>query len=64
MIAMSYIKDKENIDMIKTFLREINAEHLKIIAKIETPEAIRNIEDIIQSTDGIILDRRKLSLIL
>lgn len=64
MIAMSYIKDKENIEMIKTFLKEIHAEHLKIIAKIETPEAIKNIEDIIKSTDGIILDRRKLWLIL
>lgn len=64
MIAMSYIRDKENIDMIKTFLKEIHGQHLKIIAKIETLDAIHNIEDIVEHTDGIILDRRKLELLV
>ena len=64
MIAISYIKNKENIDIIRNFLREIHAQHLKIIAKIETPEAIQNIEDIVKYADGIVIDRKKLTLLV
>ena len=64
LIAVSYIRNKENVDMIKSYLKDIQGEHLKIIAKIETKDAIDQIEDIVFNTDGIILNRVKLNLLV
>ncbi|MFC3418751.1 pyruvate kinase [Salinicoccus hispanicus] len=54
-IAFSFIKDMEDIDLIESALCERLArgsEDLPIIAKIETPEGIRNLPDIIQRAAG------------
>lgn len=64
LIAVSYIRDKENIKMIKDFLKDIDGSAMKIIAKIETKDAIENIEEIIKATDGVILNRVKLALLV
>ncbi|GAB3058667.1 pyruvate kinase [Salinicoccus sesuvii] len=54
-IAFSFVKDVEDIDQIEAALLERlpqNKKHLPIIAKIETPEGIRNLPDIIQRAAG------------
>lgn len=63
MMAISYIRDGEDVKKIKDFLNHIWGLHIKIIAKIETHEAIKNIEEIIQKTDGIHLDPKKLAIL-
>jgi pyruvate kinase len=45
-------------------LKDIGAQHLKVVAKIETKDAIDNIEDIIQHVDGISINRTKLAIIV
>jgi pyruvate kinase len=42
---------------LKEFLKENNAEHIKIISKIESEEAIENIDDIIEFSDGLMIAR-------
>ncbi|TVT27807.1 hypothetical protein FO441_08870 [Salinicoccus cyprini] len=54
-IAFSFIKDMEDIDMIESALGERltkEKQDMPIIAKIETPEGIRNLPDIIQRAAG------------
>ncbi|WP_342387600.1 pyruvate kinase [Salinicoccus bachuensis] len=54
-IAFSFIKDTEDIDLIEEALAERLPEDRKdtpSIAKIETPEGIRNLPDIIQRAAG------------
>jgi len=63
-VAISYIRNKENVDMIKAFLKDINWSHLKIVAKVETKDTIENIEEIIQHVDGISINKTKLSIIV
>ncbi len=50
--------------MIKSFLKDINGTHLKIIAKIEAKDTVENIEEIVQHVDGISLNRTKLAILV
>jgi len=64
MIAASWVKDREDIQRLKDFLEEHNHEKLKIFAKIETKEAVDNLSDLIEISDGLILVFDKLKDIL
>lgn len=56
-IAASFIRKAENVLAIKKFLKQNNAEHIKIISKIENQEALENLSDIVQVSDGIMVAR-------
>ncbi len=62
-ISVSYIKEASNVAEIRDFLRTVDGEHLKVIAKIETLDAIKNLKSIIESADGIIISRKKLLIL-
>lgn len=55
-IALSYVKNKDDIMELRTFLKENNGNQ-KIIAKIERREAVINIEGIIEVSDMIMIAR-------
>jgi len=63
-IAASWVKVHEDILSLKSFLAEHHAPDLKIMSKIETLEAIDNLDEIISISDGIILVFDKLESIL
>lgn len=63
-IAISYIRNAENLKTVRAFLDENWWNTVKMIAKLETRESIENIEEIIQWADGIIINRNKLKLLL
>ncbi len=54
-LAPSLVKTSEDIVELKQFLATRNADKMKIIAKIETEEALKNIDDILDISDGLIL---------
>ncbi len=54
LIAPSLVKTKEDIVELKDFLKSKNAGNMKIIAKIETEEALKNIDDILDLSDWLI----------
>ncbi len=56
-IAASFIRSKENVLEIKQLLKKHNAEHIQIVSKIENEEALENIEEIVKSSDGIMVAR-------
>jgi pyruvate kinase len=60
-IAASLSNTKENIIELKDYLTSQNAERMKVFAKIETESALENISELIETADGIILVREKLS---
>jgi pyruvate kinase len=55
-IALSYVKNKEDITELRTFVREHRGDQ-KIIAKIERREAVLAIEGIIEASDMIMIAR-------
>ncbi len=59
-IGASITNSKDNIFELKEFLASQNAEKMKIFAKIETANGLKNIDELIQTADGIILVREKL----
>lgn len=56
-IAASFVRSADNIEEIRQLLREHNAEDVHIIAKVESQEGIRNIDEIIQAADGVMVAR-------
>ena len=58
MIGLSYVKDHNEVDEIK---KKVTGSGIKIVPKIETKEAIENVDSIIQSSDGIMIDRGDLA---
>lgn len=56
-IALSFVRNKENIIELKEYLKELNAEEIKIISKIESQEALDNLDDIIEYSDWIMIAR-------
>lgn len=55
-IAASFVRCKEDVLEIRKILDEHNS-HMKIIAKIENMQGIRNLKDILSVSDGIMVAR-------
>ncbi len=60
-VALSFVKNKSDLSKLKNFLKSQN-KTLPIIAKIEKPEALANIEEIIHEADGIMIARGDLAV--
>ncbi|NTW67286.1 MAG: pyruvate kinase [Nitrospirae bacterium] len=60
-IALSFVRSASDIEATRSFIRKAGAD-IPIIAKIEKPEAIRNLEEIIQAADGIMVARGDLGV--
>ena len=58
-VALSFVRSAKDIHMIKDLLK---GTFIDIIAKIERPEAIENIEEIIEAADGIMIARGDLGV--
>lgn len=55
-IATSFVRTGKDIRTLKAFLQKHGSD-AEIIAKIETPEAVDNIDEIVASADGIMVAR-------
>lgn len=64
-IALSFVKNGDDIKRLRKIIRQKNKDNLKnpqIIAKIERREAIDNLDEIIEETDGIMVARGDLGI--
>ncbi len=61
-IAMSFVRNRANVEELRTILRENNASHIKIISKIENQEGIENLDEIILASDGVMVARGDLGI--
>ena len=60
-IALSFVRDSDDIEQLKSILRELHST-AKVVAKIEKPEAVKNIDAIIAASDGIMVARGDLGV--
>jgi len=60
-IALSFVRNANDIDELRKRILAKN-HSAKIIAKIEKPEAIRNLDSIIEATDGVMIARGDLGV--
>ena len=56
-IAASFVRRKQDVLDLRAFLHEHNADNIKIISKIENTEGIKNMQDIIDASDGVMVAR-------
>ena len=56
-IALSFVRTAEEIRTIKKYIKKSGKRNLRVIAKIEKPEAVNNIKEIIEVSDGIMIAR-------
>jgi pyruvate kinase len=60
-VALSFVRKAEDIIALKEIIRS-KGSHAKVIAKIEKPEAVSNLDDIIKVTDGVMVARGDLGV--
>ena len=61
-IALSFVRNAKDMQNLREIIEKKSDEKIPIIAKIEKPEAIDNIEEIIQNSDGIMVARGDLGI--
>lgn len=61
-IAASFMRSAADARAIKEILKEHDATHIQLIAKIENMEGVNNIEEILKETDGVMVARGDLGV--
>jgi pyruvate kinase len=61
-VAMSFVRSADDIKLLRGILRSRGKSSIPIIAKIERPEAIKNIDSIIEEADLIMVARGDLGV--
>ena len=61
-VALSFVRDASDMINLRKIIEKHSKEKIPTIAKIEKPEAINNIEEIIQNSDGIMVARGDLGI--
>lgn len=64
MVAISFVHKAEDINVVRKAIKSItpDKEHLPIIAKLERPEAIEHLHEIIHAADGVMVARGDLGV--
>ncbi len=61
-LALSFVSTKEDVEEVRQILKKENNNSMKIISKIESTTGIKNLNDIIEVSDGIMVARGDLGV--
>ena len=61
-VALSFVREAEDIRTLRKLLATKNATHIKAIAKIEDQQAVKNLDEIIAEADGVMVARGDLGI--
>lgn len=60
-VALSFVQSAQDVEHLRTILKGYGSK-AKIIAKIETPAAVENIEEIIRASDAVMIARGDMAI--
>jgi len=61
-VALSFVRNRADVEVLRSALRDLGAEDQPVIAKIEKPQAVENIDEILEVVDGIMVARGDLGV--
>ena len=61
-IALSFVRSPADVDLVRNVMDEVGVPHKPVIAKLEKPEAVANLEAIVRAFDGIMVARGDLGV--
>ena len=61
-LALSYVRDEQDVLAVVDMLIEGQNDHIELISKIETNEAYNNLEEILKVSDGVMVSRGDLGV--
>jgi pyruvate kinase len=61
-VALSFVRSPSDIDLVHSVMDEVGAPRVPVIAKLEKPEAIANLEAVVLAFDGIMVARGDLGV--
>jgi pyruvate kinase len=61
-IALSFVRSPSDVDLVRSVMDEVGAQRRPVIAKLEKPEAVANLEAIVRAFDGIMVARGDLGV--
>lgn len=61
-MTLSCVNDEQDVLSVSDMLIENHDDHIQLISKIETQDALDNLESIVKASDGVMIDRSDLSL--
>jgi pyruvate kinase len=61
-VSLSFVRQAEDIQVLKQFLKDRGAEDTPVIAKIEKPQAVQNLDAILEIADGLMVARGDLGV--
>ncbi|KAF9622969.1 hypothetical protein IFM89_035684 [Coptis chinensis] len=61
-IAVSFVNDANDIKLLKNYLSTKSADYIKVLAKVESVESLKNLEEIVEASDGIMVARGDLGV--
>jgi len=56
-IALSFVRNGSVVKELREYLKKKDASHINIISKVESVDAVKNLDSIIQESDGIMIAR-------
>ncbi|MGY1607061.1 MULTISPECIES: pyruvate kinase [unclassified Geodermatophilus] len=60
-VALSFVRSPADVELVRDIMRQEDV-HLPVIAKLEKPEAVANLEAIVEAFDGIMVARGDLGV--
>ncbi|KAL8541634.1 hypothetical protein ACS0TY_002776 [Phlomoides rotata] len=61
-IAMSFVNDADSVTHLKNYIASKSSKSIKVLAKIESKEALHKLEEIVDASDGIMIARGDLGV--
>jgi pyruvate kinase len=61
-VAASFVQSKGDVEFIRRVLDEAGGQNIQIISKIENQEGLRNFDEILKVTDGVMVARGDLGM--
>lgn len=62
MIAASFVRRKDDVLELKNFIKENKLRKVQIISKLESAESVKNLDEILKETDGVMVARGDLGV--